>query len=119
MSAADDCRQTVGDFLRWWSDPASNPTFQERFARPVVYQRDVGLNDEGAVWLIQQSLGHEEVTVVADDYAEGRATVELTCLDPTTGLRHQVEFEFSVEGQKVVSVFERSRILGNNPPPRQ
>ena len=102
----------VSEFLRWWSKPQSSPDFSARFARPIRYQRGGGVNDEDALWLIEQSMGHDDVEVVSESSGRSSRSVTVHCTDPVTLLRHRVSFTLVADGERIVSVVERGEILG-------
>lgn len=105
-------QKMVSEFMRWWSKPECNPQFSGCFVRPVQYQRGGGMDDEDAVWLIEQSLGHDDVEVVSAVEGDGNATIELRCTDPVTLLRHRVRIDLTVNADQILSVVEQSQTEG-------
>ena len=106
-------QKMVSEFLDWWAKPDSNPEFSGCFVRPVRYQHGGGMDDEDAIWLIEQSLGHDDVEVVSVVERNGRATIELRYIDPVTLLRHWGRLDLTVNADQIVSVVEQSEIEPN------
>ncbi|MFP2926207.1 hypothetical protein ACLESO_13515 [Pyxidicoccus sp. 3LG] len=105
-------KQLAADFLRWWMDPGSHPDFRSQFAPGFSYRKEpVGLSDEDAVWLIEQSLPWEEVQVKSLAFEGDTAVLEIEGIDPVTRLRHRKDLRIVIQGNSVVSVVERGEIL--------
>ena len=68
------------------------------------------MNDEDAIWLIEESLGHDDVEVVSVVEGDGNASIELFYTDPVTLLRHRGCIDLIVNAEQIVSVVERSEI---------
>lgn len=99
-------RPVISEFLEWWIDPSSNAQFPDRFVRPVRYRRGGGMDDESALWLIGQSGGQQEVSILSESEEAGCTRLELVCTDPVTLLRHRVRFEIFAERDQILSVVE-------------
>lgn len=104
-------KSAVSEFLQWWIDPSSNPRFPDRFLRPVRYRHGGGMDDEAALWLIGQSLGQIDVSILSESEDVNCSRVELVCTDPVTLLRHRHRFEVVVEDDQILSVIEEFEMI--------